>query len=187
MRLFIALNLPDDVRRPLWDALGPLRATPLPVRWVSQDNIHVSLKFLGEVDEGREPALRDALRAAAQRAGGKGITLQVGGFGAFPDVRRPQVLWAGVEPDPALELLQHEVERAFAPLGFATDARPFRPHLTLGRARRTARPRAFQALAATMAALEFTATTVVADLDLMQSRLQPDGPQYVLRQRERLS
>ena len=105
----------------------------------------------------------------------------------FPDYQRPRVLWAGVAPDPAVELLQHGVEQAFAPLGFPTEARAFRPHVTLGRATRDARPRDFAGLAEALAGLEFSATVTVADVDLMQSTLKPDGPVYQVKYHERLS
>jgi 2'-5' RNA ligase len=178
------------VRNELWDALAPLRDAreQRPVKWVRPENIHLSLKFLGDVEETREPELR----AALQRAAGTGneprpLTLQITGFGVFPDYHRPRVLWAGVTPDPGLELLQHRVEQAFAPLGFPAEARPFRPHVTLGRAGRDARPRDFTGLAEILAGTDFDTTITVAEVDLMQSTLQPTGPVYQVKYHERLS
>jgi 2'-5' RNA ligase len=97
------------------------------------------------------------------------------------------VLWAGVTPDPGLELLQHRVEQAFAPLGFPAEARPFRPHVTLGRAGRDARPRDFTGLAEILEGPDFDTTITVAEVDLMQSTLQPTGPVYQVKYHERLS
>lgn len=175
----------------MWDTLTPLRERreKLPVKWVRPENIHLSLKFLGEVDEAREPELRAALQqAAGSRAEARAITVHVEGFGVFPDYHRPRVVWAGVAPDPALELLQHGVEQAFAPLGFPTDARPFRPHVTLGRAGRDARPRDFAGLAEVLAGLQFAATVSVAAVDLMQStQSSGGGPVYQRKHHERLS
>lgn len=185
MRLFVALNLPDTVRRPLWEALRTLRATDMPVKWVRPENVHMSLKFLGEVAESRGPEIDAALQQAVQ--GARRIPIELAGFGVFPDYRRPHVIWAGVTPEPALELLQHAVERAFAPLGFSTDARAFRPHVTLGRARRDAAPPAFRGLEQALGAIEFSATTEAGELDLMESTLQPGGSVYQVRRRERLS
>lgn len=180
------------MRQALWDALAPLRERPtrLPVKWVRPENIHLSLKFLGDVEDAREPALRTALKeAAGSGAEARPLTVHIEGFGAFPDYHRPRVLWAGVAPDPALELLQHGVEQAFAPLGFPTEARAFRPHVTLGRAGRggDARPRDFAGLADALAGLEFATTVTVADVDLMQSTLQSNGPVYEMKHHERLS
>jgi 2'-5' RNA ligase len=160
----------------------------LPVKWVRPENIHLSLKFLGDVDETREPELVAALqRAAGGRSEPRPLTLQIAGFGVFPDYRRPRVLWVGVTPDPGLELLQHGVEQAFAPLGFPTEGRAFRPHITLGRAARDARPREFAGLDALLEGLQFDATVTVSEVDLMQSTLKPDGPVYQVKYHERLS
>jgi len=178
------------MRQELWDALAPLRQRreKLPVKWVQPENIHLSLKFLGDVDAAREPELRVALqRAAGTLSEPRPLTLQVTGLGVFPDYHRPRVLWAGVTPDPALELLQHGVEQAFAPLGFPTEARPFRPHVTLARAARDARPRAFAGLEELLSGIDFDETVTVTDVDLMQSTLQAEGPVYQVQYHERLS
>ena len=184
MRLFIALNLPPAVRDALWAATEPLRQLELPVNWVRGEGIHVTLKFLGEIADEREAELTAALGRAA--TGARTLPLAVGGFGVFPDFRRPRVVWAGIEPEPGLEILQHRVEQEFAPLGFPTEARAFRPHLTLGRARREARPRDFAGLEAALARLEFAQTVVVSALDLMQSTLRSGGAVYNVRHGERL-
>lgn len=142
------------------------------------------------MDDAREPELRAALKqAAGSGSEARAITVRIEGFGVFPDYHRPRVLWAGVAPDPAVELLQHGVEQAFAPLGFPTEARAFRPHVTLGRAARDARPRDFAGLAEALAGLEFAATVTAADVDLMQSTLQPSGggSVYQRKHHERLS
>ena len=178
------------MRRELWDALAPLRQRreQLPVKWVRPENIHLSLKFLGDVEETREPELRTALqRAAGVRSEPRPLTLQLTGFGAFPDYHRPHVLWAGVTPEPGLELLQHGVEQAFAPLGFPTEPRAFRPHVTLARAARDAKPRDFAGLEELLAGIDFDETVTVAEVDLMQSTLKPDGPVYQVKYHERLS
>ena len=180
------------MRHNLWEALAPLRERrdKLPVKWVRPENIHLSLKFLGDVDAARGQELREALqRAAGTRSAPRPLTLQITGFGVFPDYHRPRVLWAGVTPDPGVELLQHSVEQAFGPLGFPTEARAFRPHVTLGRAARDARPRDFKGLEAILAGADFDATVTVAEVDLMQSTLQPNGggPVYQVKYHERLS
>jgi 2'-5' RNA ligase len=186
------LNFPDRVRQELWDVLAPLRQRreKLPVKWVRPENIHLSLKFLGEVEDAREPELRTALKRAAGGSTGaeaRPLTIQITGFGVFPDYYRPHVLWAGVTPEPGLELLQHGVEQAFAPLGFPAEARAFRPHVTLARAARDAKPRAFAGLEELLDGVDFNETVTVANVDLMQSTLRPEGSVYQVRYRERLS
>jgi len=157
----------------------------MPVKWVRPEGLHLTLKFLGDVDDTSEPSLRDALGQVGNDT--RPVTVHIEGFGVFPDFQRPRIVWAGVAPDPALELLQHRVEQVFAPLGFPTEARAFRPHITLGRAGREARPRDFTGLEAALTALTFAGTAVVADLDLMQSTLQSGGAVYQVKHRERLS
>ena len=183
----MALNLPPSVREAVWAAAAPLRELRLPVNWVRSDGLHLTLKFLGEVPEEQEPELQGALaQAAGSGAGGRSIPLVLGGFGVFPDQRRPRVVWVGIAPDPALELLQHRVEQAFAPLGFPTEGRPFRPHLTLGRAARDARGAAFHGLADALAGLEYAETVLVESVDLMASTLQRGGAVYQVRRSARL-
>ena len=185
MKLFVAVNLPDGVRRALWQATAPLRDAEYPVQWVRPEGIHLTLKFLGEVEAAREPELRGALSRAV--AGARAVPLAVRGFGVFPDMSRPRVIWTGLEPDPALELLQHGVEREFGPLGFPPEGRPFRPHLTLGRAARDARPRDFGGLGKALDRLRYEETVLVSSVDLMESLAEGRGRGYEVRHSERLS
>jgi RNA 2',3'-cyclic 3'-phosphodiesterase len=183
--LFVALNLPDGVRRALWAAAAPVRELGLPLKWARPEGIHVTLKFLGEVPDAREPELRAALGRVA--AGGRALSLVLGGFGAFPGLERPRVIWAGLEPDRALELLQHRVEQEFVPLGFPSEGRPFRAHVTLARAARGARPRSCDRLEETLIGLRYQETTLIGAVDLVQSVLQSGGAVYQIRHSERLS
>lgn len=185
MRLFVALTPPSDVQQAVWDAFAPLRRRPYPVKWVRPDGIHITLKFLGEVSEDRQAELVGALGEAVQ--GARVVTLVVQGAGAFPDPKRPRVFWAGVAPDPATELLADRVERVFAPLGFPTEARAFRPHLTLGRAARHARAGDFAGVDQALEALPVEGSAVIDGVDLMKSVLRPDGAVYQRIHRERLS
>ncbi len=185
MRLFIALTPPPAVQREVWDAFAPLRARPLPVKWVPPENVHLTLKFLGEVAAERQPEIVGALASAAQ--GTKTITLVVRGAGAFPNARAPRVVWAGIEPDPAIEILADRVERSCAPLGFPLEGRPFRPHLTLGRAERNARARDWAGVAELLDGLAVEASAVLDGVDLVSSELRRGGSVYHRVHRERLS
>lgn len=180
VRLFIAVNLPPDLRQHLWDAAEPLRAAHYPVRWVAPDGIHVTLKFLGEVKPARETEILEGLGAAVQ--GAKPFQLPMSGFGAFPAISRPRVVWAGCEPVPPLELLQHRVEQEMERLGFPVEGRAFHPHVTLGRVQRDARWGAFSDLEERLSRLEFGGETMVDSVDLMESRLAREGAQYTRRQ-----
>ena len=176
MRLFIAINFPDAMRLRLWNEAAPLRDAGYPVKWVAPDNIHLTLKFLGEVDESRAGAIKDGLRHAVGDT--KTFAVPVGQFGAFPSAKRPRILWVGCETPPVLELLADAVEREMSQLGFETEGRAFRPHITVGRVRREARLAELKGLDKGLQRMEFFEEPQIASVDLMRSHLGPKGPRY---------
>lgn len=183
LRLFIAVELPADVRAALARLQERLKALDRDriVRWTSIEGVHLTLKFLGETPADRLDALEAGLRGAAARSGA--FALRMEGVGCFPNTRRPRVVWAGVRGDLAtLSALQERVERAIAPLGFPRENRAFSPHLTLGRARQGAPPAALAALGAHMervaSAPERGPEWRVAAVSLMRSDLRPSGAVY---------
>ena len=177
MRLFIALNLPADVREAIHEGAAPLRAAvSRGVGWVRPDALHLTLKFLGEVEEARAATVADALRTVAGRHAAMRVTVR--GFGAFPSTSRPRVLWAGVEAMPRLELLHHDVEAACLALGFEVEGRAFRPHVTIGRVRPDVPRDAVRALAQVVADASLTGEAHVPRLDLMASTLMPGGARH---------
>jgi 2'-5' RNA ligase len=152
MRLFIALELPSEVKQVLAATQQRLRRSGQhPVKWVSVDKVHLTLHFLGNVEAEQVPALLAALeeiRAASMPA----ASLHLAEVGAFPNLRRPQTVWVGVGGAiQLLQQLQQDVGQAIEPLGFAPETRPFRPHLTLGRVRRDATPPQQRSLGAVLA------------------------------------
>jgi 2'-5' RNA ligase len=111
---------------------GNLRPLGGDVRWISVTSIHLTLKFLGEIDPANLAALSDALKKATASA--SSMTLRLRGLGCFPNLQNPRVIWCGVEGEiEKLSVLQENVERACESSGFPREDRPFRPHLTLGR------------------------------------------------------
>ena len=179
MRLFLALNPPTSIQQALWDDTGALRDGDLPVRWVRVDALHVTLKFLGDVGDAQEPAITAALDRAVSRT--KSIAVAFDGFGAFPSVARPRVIWAGLDRVPALELRQHDIEGAMEPLGFEREMRVFHPHITLGRVKRDAPLSAFTSLGDALDRIQFEESFVAERVDLMQSTLSPKGSRYSVR------
>lgn len=173
MRTFVALNLPATERERLHDALGPLRARPLDVRWVDAGALHVTVKFLGETDGDGVDRIGGILRAAASRRAA--ITLRMAGVGAFPSLRRANIVWVGIAPEPELSALQRELEPALSRLGFPREQRPFRPHITVGRARRNARAPDIERL---VGLVDHEAEVRVDTVDLMLSRPGSDGSRY---------
>jgi len=184
MRLFVAINLPGDLRKDIHVACEPLRGTGLPIRWTRAEAYHLTLKFLGAVD----PTTSGVLRADLDGAGGlvDPFALELDGFGAFPAPGRPRVVWIGVRPTEPLETLYQAVEAAMVRRGFDPATRAFRPHITLGRARDRARA-GLGGLREPIARLNYRATFQVRTVDLMESHLSPRGARYSAVHRTSLS
>ncbi|MBP1690397.1 MAG: 2'-5' ligase [Deltaproteobacteria bacterium] len=132
LRSFVAIDLADPARSAIVAYLERLRATVGGVAWTRTENLHLTLKFLGDIAAGRIPSLADRLCAVA--AATRPFTLQVVGVGAFPNLAHPRALWIGVAA-PALRPLADAVEAACVAEGFAAERRALRPHVTLGRIR----------------------------------------------------
>ena len=173
MRLFVALNLPKKERDRIYRVSRLLRECELPVRWVEPEHYHVTLKFLGEVPEDRMDGVQDALNHVGSTT--VKLDLAVEGFGAFPTIRRPQVIWVGIEPSPALRCLKQDVEWALMGCGFERETRAFHPHLTLGRADAKGGAGAFRGLDDKAASLTYQGQVKVRKLDLMRSQLSKSG------------
>ena len=176
MRTFIAIELPDVVHAALEDLKGRLRGAGVRASWVKAGNIHLTLRFLGEIDEGQSARIVDMLESEYGEV--RRFVLQVRGVGAFPNARRPSVLWVGCEPaEGPLERVQQAAETAARSVGLAPEAKVFRPHLTLARVKdwRSAGP-VSEALdrEQDFDAGEFEAVGVA----LFRSRLMPSGAVY---------
>lgn len=124
-RLFVSLRPPPPVRAALLAAQGGVEGA----RWQNDDQLHLTLRFVGEVDRHAARDLGDALSAVSSARFG----LTVRGVGHFERKGRPHTLWAGVAPSPPLESLRHQVERACRAAGLAGETRRFMPHVTLAR------------------------------------------------------
>lgn len=131
MRLFAGIPVPEPALSELVSLLEQLRGRNLPVRWVRDKGIHLTLKFFGQVGAAQVPVLSAALADATEGFGPFGLA--AAGLGSFPPGRRAKIVWIGVEAPSGLEVLQHRVERACERVGCPVDGRPFQPHITLGR------------------------------------------------------
>ncbi len=188
IRTFIAVELGDDLRRAFGDAQQQLKALikgALPrhardvrVQWVRPESIHLTLKFLGDVDESSVLEIEEAMSVVGEVH--SSFSLDIGGMGVFPDIRGPRVLWVGIqEPDRRLTNLAGDLDQALNGQGFPLETRPFRAHLTLGRVKEQAR-QVGQALVAS-GALKTDAvlgSCAVAAMVLMKSELRPSGAIY---------
>jgi 2'-5' RNA ligase len=170
-RLFLGVELPDAYRQLLTPAIEDLSMlTDASVNWSKAATWHLTLKFLGETDETRIPALKKALAAVDFSP----FIIRAGGAGAFPDARRPKVLWAGLdEGGEQIAELARSIEDALAAIGFPREEKRFRPHLTLGQVRRPATGD-WSAVLDAAATREWPPFTVDRFI-LWRSRLEPAG------------
>ena len=174
MRAFLAVDLGADVHARLVGVKRELEQLGAAVRWVRDDNLHVTVKFLGNVGEDALGELRGTLDAALRDTAPMAATVR--GLGAFPDLRRARVVWAGVDCPP-LPALAARVDAAAARIGVAPETRPFRAHLTLGRVNGT---RGWKPLAEALAARaeEDFGRCAFAELVAFRSDLRPGGALY---------
>jgi 2'-5' RNA ligase len=187
VRCFVAVGLDAAARHEMAKVTDRLRATGADVKWVAPGNLHLTLKFLGDVSAERVPAVGEALGQAVGAGERKGETVreavgpfsfQLGGVGAFPGAGTPRVVWVGVtQGEERLAELARRVEAALGPLGFPREGRGFSPHLTLGRARSS---RNVGVLREAMAELRNLTGPVVRveRAVLFASELRSSGPVY---------
>ena len=188
IRTFVAVDLSEPMRELAREWIDRLGATGAEVKWVEPENLHLTLKFLGDVAESEIAgvclAVRDAVASRAEFPWG------CAGVGAFPDSQRARTLWMAVV-DGAAELvdLQQALDRPLAALGYPPERRRFHPHVTLGRVRRASRPqrRELAALLTGDAATGRTASGRVAEVRVYASRLTRSGPFYEVLARTPLS
>jgi 2'-5' RNA ligase len=180
LRCFIAIELPAEVKKGLRELQSRLRAeNKAPIKWVEPENIHLTLKFLGNVAASRVGEVSQAVTKAV--AGTSPFSLKVEGLGVFPNSKRVQIVWVGVSGElERLAGLQRRIEAAMEGLGFAAENRRFTPHLTLARVRDQATASEREGLGQLVGQTEFDAAGEfrVESVKLMQSQLTREGPIY---------
>lgn len=175
IRAFIAVDLNPEVIANIGLAGDELRHHLRHVRWVAPANFHLTLKFLGSIEDAAEPAIGAALRREIGLF--PRFTINAKGLGVFPSPARPRVLWVGFTGDP-LVLLASKIESALEPLGFAPESRRFTPHMTIGRWRESDSASApLRQQLAKWQKHEF-GTSAVDAVNVMQSLLHPRGASY---------
>lgn len=179
IRSFIAIDFPASIHKKLDALIQQLREQNAgAVRWVPAQNIHLTLKFLGDISPGNLQMLCKILAAETSRY--SAFTVNVGGMGAYPSLRRPRVVWVGIHASAALEALQHGIEAETRRLGYAPEERDFSPHLTLGRVAHNASPEQVHALSDTLAGIQVgeLGTVRVEKVTVFRSDLRPGGAIY---------
>lgn len=174
MRLFVAFDLPEDVRRALGDLMARLKPECRGARWVRPEGMHLTLKFIGETAPQNLDSIRRALAGVPFE---QAVELRFRGLGFFPNERRPRVAWCGVEASPNLARLASDVDRVLAPLGVPAETRAFVPHLTLARFNSLQGLERIVRAAADLKSCDFGSASH-SEFYLYESLLKPSGAEY---------
>jgi 2'-5' RNA ligase len=172
MRLFIGIELPENIREGLAEVERELGAVTNSARWVATESAHLTLKFLGEITEQRAEEVHQAMSVLTW----KGFQITVKGIGFFPGTRSPRVFWAGVQA-PTLEALTERIDSKLETFGFEKERRSYRAHITLARAKAGPLEAALVTAASQFKEREF-GTFNVDRCFLYQSELTSNGPLY---------
>jgi 2'-5' RNA ligase len=174
MRLFIAIALPDSWKQILAEPESKIAWLGGGVKWVEPRGMHLTLRFLGDVEESDLPAIENATRSAVE--GTAPFEMRIHGTGVFPNPRKPRVYWAGLEAPQSLLDMQARIDQQMQSLGFEKEENPFRPHLTLARIKDPMRKERM-----TDALLNFRLESdpiSVIEVLLMRSHLSREGAHY---------
>jgi RNA 2',3'-cyclic 3'-phosphodiesterase len=180
LRVFIALDLPETIQESLEKQTVRLRQTlgDGTVRWVPAKNLHLTLKFIGNIAASHLDFLKQLLAQTADAH--PPFDLQIGGIGSFPNAKRVRVIWVGMHAPAELTSLQRSIEAGAVRLGYEKEERPFSSHLTLGRVRQTAAPAAIQKVAAALGDIQLGNIGIarVDSVHLYKSELRREGSVY---------
>jgi 2'-5' RNA ligase len=179
LRVFIAIEIPLEIKKAIAAEIASLHnGAGRAVRWVATENIHLTLKFLGEISPANVDLLAQALQSECDQHAPFDIT--VTGLGCFPNSHRPRIIWIGLNIPPDLNRLQHKLETATARMGYATEDKPFSPHLTIGRVREQFSSAELKNIQSALEKLHVGSlgTFTVQSVHLFKSDLKPDGPVY---------
>ena len=188
MRSFIAVEIDDAIRERLGQRIEAFRSAGAQVRWVAPQNIHLTLKFLGEIDPERVPDVEQVMKEATREVAPFEIELRE--IGAFPSLSRPRVIWVGCRDETGgLWKIFRVLERGLVPLGIEKEKRRFSPHLTVGRIKSKGRDRRLDFLKGELKAhIDFVAGRQrVSGITLFKSQLTPRGAIYTVVRTAKLS
>lgn len=174
MRLFVALDVPEDTRQALASLIRKLEGICRGARWVSAENLHITLKFIGEVEERKLLEIKTSLSQLHSR---DAFEIKFHSFGFFPNERRPRVFWVGMEAGPSMAELAAEIDSNLQPLGVPHEEKEFRPHLTLARFNTLDGFSNLREMVSGLAEQEFGKTTAL-EFHLYQSVLKRGGAEY---------
>jgi len=187
MRTFIGIELSEDIKDALGQIQSHLKYSGADVKWIEKNNIHLTLKFLGEVSEEKIGKIKDIMNNIGKEM--KQFEISLKNIGAFPKIEFPRVIWADLDKGAAESAeLAKRIDESLSKIGFQKESRPFAAHLTIGRVRS---PKNKEALIEKMRSLNETQDTsgkgqIVSSVTLFQSTLTPKGPIYTKLHESRL-
>ena len=175
MRCFIAIDIPGAIRATFNDIIRKIGADSRGVKWVQAQNIHLTLKFMGDISDDLVPMIKKRLLLLGSTH--RPFTVDIRSAGVFPNFRNPNVLWIGIEASERLKSLFMEIDAALSEIGFKREGRAFSPHLTIGRVKDR---RAIDPVVKELATYKdtFFGTIEVREILLMESVLKPSGAEY---------
>jgi 2'-5' RNA ligase len=180
IRAFIAVNLSPEIISRVGEISEKLQqqCRGVPVRWVPVENMHLTLKFLGDVSVSNVEILQKILKKVG--ASHDSCEISAGGVGAYPKIQKPRVLWIGLEAPQELYALQNAIDGETEKLGYPREGRPFSPHLTIGRVQKNATKQEIARLADVLEAsnIGFLGATRIQEVHLYRSDLRPGGAKY---------
>jgi 2'-5' RNA ligase len=178
VRLFIAIEIPQTIRTTFAALLKEFRAIAPQVKWVRAENLHVTLRFLGETESAKLDALQNVLSAIRSA---EPVNLEFRSLGFFPNEKRPRIFWTGMEASANLKSLAADIDQAVHRLGFPLEDRPFTPHLTLARLQSPViAPKLLQAIKEKSA--QPFGFLLAREIHLIESKLKPTGAEYTTLQ-----
>jgi 2'-5' RNA ligase len=175
LRCFIAIEIPEAIKKAIVSSTDSLKKSGADVKWVSPENIHITLQFLGETEEAQIPLIKEVLGKILLPY--SPFYIRIAGIGCFPDIRRPRVIWVGTEESQHVINLHGDIAKGLERLGYQEEERNFTPHLTIGRVKSNRNTKELGRKMDEIKAASFSGFEV-QNITLMKSELKPSGPIY---------
>jgi 2'-5' RNA ligase len=175
LRCFIAIEIPESIRGAIVSSIDGLKKSGADVKWVSPENIHITMQFLGDTEETQIPLIKEALNKILLPY--SPFYIKIAGVGCFPDARRPRVIWVGTEEAQQVIDLHGDIAKGMVTFGFQEEGKIFTPHLTVGRVKSNRNTGALLKKMDEIKIVRFS-DFEVRNITLMKSELKPSGAIY---------
>ncbi len=176
MRTFIGIKLPEKIKEDIYEIISHLKESRANVKWVERENLHITLKFVGEINEDLFHKMEEQLKVISFNP----FEIVLNGCGVFPNYYRPRVLWIGINfKENTLESLFNKIEDILLPLGINKEERSFKPHLTLGRVKSSKNKENLIKRFREDKIKKYHSSFMVENFTLFESVLKKEGPIYI--------